>query len=144
MRHLATPSPAILLTSTKWSSSVPAWVRSEQSDEFVASGKQRDALRAEIGDIGICLLLLCARANIDLSTTVIDKVKANAIKYPVSSSVGAQTHRVTNRLDSVRTGGVQQVDTERQLLYVACTSARDQLLVASVEPASEFVDDLQA
>lgn len=33
-------------------------------------------------------------------------------------------------------------DTERQLLYVACTRARDQLLVSGVEPASEFLDDL--
>ncbi len=33
-------------------------------------------------------------------------------------------------------------DTERQLLYVACTRARDHLLVSSVEPASEFLDDL--
>jgi superfamily I DNA/RNA helicase/mRNA-degrading endonuclease RelE of RelBE toxin-antitoxin system len=34
-------------------------------------------------------------------------------------------------------------DTERQLLYVACTRARDELLVTSVEPASEFLDDMQ-
>jgi ATP-dependent exoDNAse (exonuclease V) beta subunit len=34
-------------------------------------------------------------------------------------------------------------DTERQLLYVACTRARDQLLVTSVEPSSEFLADLQ-
>lgn len=34
-------------------------------------------------------------------------------------------------------------DTERQLLYVACTRARDELVVTSVEPASEFLDDLQ-
>jgi superfamily I DNA/RNA helicase len=34
-------------------------------------------------------------------------------------------------------------DTERQLLYVACTRARDFLLVTSVEPASEFLDDLR-
>jgi len=32
-------------------------------------------------------------------------------------------------------------DTERHLLYVACTRARDHLLVTSVQPASEFVDD---
>lgn len=32
--------------------------------------------------------------------------------------------------------------TERHLLYVACTRARDQLLVSSVKPASEFLDDL--
>ncbi len=35
-------------------------------------------------------------------------------------------------------------DTERHLLYVACTRARDQLFVTSVEPASEFLDDLCA
>lgn len=33
--------------------------------------------------------------------------------------------------------------TERHLLYVACTRARDRLLVTGVEPASEFLDDLQ-
>jgi ATP-dependent exoDNAse (exonuclease V) beta subunit len=33
-------------------------------------------------------------------------------------------------------------ETERQLLYVACTRARDRLLVAGVAPASEFLKDL--
>lgn len=33
--------------------------------------------------------------------------------------------------------------TERHLLYVACTRARDYLLVTGVEPASEFLDDLE-
>ena len=33
-------------------------------------------------------------------------------------------------------------DTERHLLYVACTRARDFLLISSVEPKSEFLDDL--
>ena len=32
--------------------------------------------------------------------------------------------------------------TERHLLYVACTRARDYLLVTGIEPASEFLDDL--
>jgi ATP-dependent exoDNAse (exonuclease V) beta subunit len=34
-------------------------------------------------------------------------------------------------------------DTERHLLYVACTRARERLLVTGVEPASEFHDDLK-
>jgi hypothetical protein len=33
-------------------------------------------------------------------------------------------------------------NTERHLLYVACTRARDHLLVTGVNPASEFLDDL--
>jgi superfamily I DNA/RNA helicase len=32
--------------------------------------------------------------------------------------------------------------TERHLLYVACTRARDQLLVSGVDPASEFLEDM--
>lgn len=34
-------------------------------------------------------------------------------------------------------------NTERHLLYVACTRARDHLLVTSVAPASEFLNDLR-
>ena len=33
-------------------------------------------------------------------------------------------------------------NSERHLLYVACTRARDFLLVTGVQPASEFIDDL--
>ena len=35
-------------------------------------------------------------------------------------------------------------NTERHLLYVACTRARDHLLVTSAEPASEFLEDMLA
>jgi superfamily I DNA/RNA helicase len=34
-------------------------------------------------------------------------------------------------------------NTERHLLYVACTRARDHLLVTGTDPASEFLDDLR-
>ena len=35
-------------------------------------------------------------------------------------------------------------NTERQLLYVACTRARDQLLITAFAPGSEFLGDLVA
>jgi superfamily I DNA/RNA helicase len=34
-------------------------------------------------------------------------------------------------------------DTERHLLYVACTRARDQVLISGVTPASEFLEDMK-
>ena len=41
-------------------------------------------------------------------------------------------------------GDLQDVyDTERHLLYVACTRARDFLLVSGVVPASEFIEDFR-
>ncbi|THH40743.1 hypothetical protein E4021_07315 [Neolewinella litorea] len=33
-------------------------------------------------------------------------------------------------------------ETERHLLYVACTRARDQLWISCARTASEFIDDL--
>jgi len=33
--------------------------------------------------------------------------------------------------------------TERHLLYVACTRARDRLLVTGVDPASEFLEEIE-
>lgn len=49
------------------------------------------------------------------------------------------------RIESVGdSADLQEVyDTERHLLYVACTRARDHLLITSTEPASEFLDDLR-
>ena len=42
-------------------------------------------------------------------------------------------------------GDLQEAyDTERHLLYVACTRARDHLLVTSIDPSSEFLDDMQS
>lgn len=49
-------------------------------------------------------------------------------------------HRISDVGDEA---DLQEVyETERHLLYVACTRARERLLVTGVEPASEFVDDM--
>jgi len=34
-------------------------------------------------------------------------------------------------------------DTERHLLYVACTRARDHLVLSGLNPTSEFLEDLE-
>jgi DNA helicase IV len=49
----------------------------------------------------------------------------------------------TARIESVADDAdLEEVyNTERHLLYVACTRARDHLLVTGVDPVSEFVDD---
>jgi len=48
------------------------------------------------------------------------------------------------RIETVANDSLEEVyNTERHLLYVACTRARDHLLVTSVSPASEFLDDLK-
>jgi hypothetical protein len=58
--------------------------------------------------------------------------------------VGACTHPSQERIENVADDAdVEEVyDSERHLLCVACTRARDCLLVTGVRPASEFLDDL--
>ncbi|MFL6301991.1 MAG: 3'-5' exonuclease, partial [Candidatus Sulfotelmatobacter sp.] len=53
-----------------------------------------------------------------------------------------QEHRIEGITDESDLEDVY--DTERQLLYVACTRARDRLLVTAAEPPSEFLDDLRS
>ena len=48
--------------------------------------------------------------------------------------------RIERTADDADMGEIYQ--TERHLLYVACTRARDRLIVTGVKPASEFLDDL--
>ena len=48
--------------------------------------------------------------------------------------------RVANVADEAELDMVHE--TERHLFYVACTRARDRLLVTGVEPASEFFEDM--
>ena len=69
-------------------SAILRWVSNAESDELVSAGKSREELRAEIGDVGICLLLLCARVGIDLRVAVNEKLNANATKYPIAESRG--------------------------------------------------------
>src|SRR5690242_5438633 len=68
--------------------SILRWIRGEESDTFVTAGNNRDHLKDEIGDIGMCLLLLCARVDIDLGSAVLEKLRKNAVKYPVIASRG--------------------------------------------------------
>lgn len=48
--------------------------------------------------------------------------------------------RIADGADEFELDGV--VSTEKQLLYVAATRARDQLFISAVAPGSEYLDDL--
>jgi len=56
------------------------------------------------------------------------------------------SHQIRQAVDKLLPATLRDVDeifeTERHLFYVACTRARDRLLVSGVEPASDFFADL--
>lgn len=64
------------------------WVRNDQVDVAVADPRKLDAMRLEIGDIAILLLLLCERTGVRLDDAVFEKLNANSEKYPMHESRG--------------------------------------------------------
>ena len=65
------------------------WVRNDAVDAMVVDARTQSALRQEIGDVAILLLLLCARTKIPLDEAVLEKLHLNARKYPADACRGS-------------------------------------------------------
>ena len=64
------------------------WVRSDAADAVSREPAARVRIAAEVGDVGLALLLLCDRIGLDLVTAMRDKLAANRAKYPVETARG--------------------------------------------------------
>jgi NTP pyrophosphatase (non-canonical NTP hydrolase) len=64
------------------------WIASPAADAHGRDPAARPRIAAEIGDVGLALLLLCDRLGLDLVETMHDKLAANRLKYPVATSRG--------------------------------------------------------
>ena len=115
---------------------------------FVRSEAELDRARAAIGAAAVPFKVMDERVetvsgHVSLGTMPLAKgleFRAVAVMACDDEIVPSQT-RISSVADDADLEEVY--NTERHLLYVACTRARDHLLVTSVEPASEFLDDLR-
>ena len=64
------------------------WIPNDGADAFSYEPAARQRIAAEIGDVGIALLLLCDRTGIDLETAMREKLARNRERYPVELSKG--------------------------------------------------------
>jgi dCTP diphosphatase len=64
------------------------WVRNEEADAHSREPAARARIAAEIGDVGLALLLLCDRIGLDPLQAMSDKLALNRAKYPVESARG--------------------------------------------------------
>jgi NTP pyrophosphatase (non-canonical NTP hydrolase) len=64
------------------------WVANTDADRHSAVQPARQRVIAEIGDVGILLLLLCDRVGVDPLVAIEEKLRANEVKYPVAESKG--------------------------------------------------------
>ena len=114
---------------------------------FVRSESELDRAKAAVKQAGLAFTVLDEHVN-----TAIGKVSictmhlAKGLEFR-AVLVMACDDEVIPQQERIETVGddadLKEVhDTERQLLYVACTRARDHLLVTGVEPSSEFLEDM--
>ena len=116
---------------------------------FVRSAEQLDRAQSAITAAGIRFKVLDQNMDLSSGSAVVSTMhlaKGLEFRCVVVMACDDEIVPLQARIESVTDDGdLEEVyNTERHLLYVACTRARDQLLVTSVAPASEFLDDLGA
>jgi mRNA-degrading endonuclease RelE of RelBE toxin-antitoxin system len=114
---------------------------------FVRSPAQLDRARAAVKAANLAFKILdehveTASGHVSISTMHL--AKGLEFRAVVVMACDDEIIPLQERIETVGDDAdLQEVyDTERQLLYVACTRARDHLLVSGVDPVSEFLDDL--
>lgn len=127
---------------------IEAGVAAQEIGVFVRSEAQLPCARAAAEHSGCAVVVLdnnveTQAGHVSLSTMHLAKgleFRAVAVMACDDEAIPLQ-ERIETVVDDA---DLQEVyDTERHLLYVACTRARDFLLVTGVDPASEFLDDLR-
>ena len=115
---------------------------------FVRSSAQIERAKAAVKDAGIDFKILDEQVETTtghISISTMHLAKGLEFRAVVVMACDDEIIPLQERIETVGDDAdLQEVyDTERHLLYVACTRARDHLLVTSVEPASEFLDDMK-
>jgi superfamily I DNA/RNA helicase len=138
------------------SGSVGDWLRSLANDGiqpheigvFVRSPAQVPRATAAVSAAGLAGRVLDNRVEIKpgkVSIATMHLAKGLEFRAVAVMACDDEVLPLQERIENVGDDGdLQEVyDTERQLLYVACTRARDRLSISGVEPASEFLDDVK-
>jgi superfamily I DNA/RNA helicase len=115
---------------------------------FVRSSAQLDRARAAVTKAGLPFKVLdehVETASGQVSIGTMHLAKGLEFRAVVVMACDDEVIPLQERIESVGDDAdLKEVyDTERHLLYVACTRARDYLLITSVEPSSEFLDDME-
>ena len=123
-------------------------VKPHEIGVFVRSSEQLLRAHAAADVAGVEVIVLGDSAETTeghLSISTMHLAKGLEFRAVVVMACDDEIVPLQQRIESVTDDSdLEEVyDTERHLLYVACTRARDHLLVTGVDPASEFLDDLR-
>ena len=151
------PQPSILELKDEGAEiiAVANWIRDQASSGllphefgvFVRSDAQIPRAESAVKEAGLSYKILdesveTQSGNVSISTMHL--AKGLEFRAVVVMACDDEVIPLQERIETVSDeADLHEVyDTERQLLYVACTRARDNLLVTAVEPRSEFLDDM--
>ena len=115
---------------------------------FVRSEAQLNRARAAAKEAGMSFKVLDEKVETTsghISISTMHLAKGLEFRAVVVMACDDEIIPLQERIETVGDDAdLQEVyDTERHLLYVACTRARDYLLVTGVDPVSEFLDDFK-
>ena len=114
---------------------------------FVRSEAQIDRAKRAMEEAGIAFRELNAQVEVASSFAAIGVMHvAKGLEFRAVAVMACDDEvlPLQERIEQIGEEGDLQdaYDSERHLLYVACTRARDQLHVSGIEPVSEFMEDL--
>ncbi len=153
------PPPLIhvLKTESEEADAVANWIKETSTTGvlphefgvFVRSAAQIGRAQAAVKKAGLPFTILDERVETisgHVSIGTMHLAKGLEFRAVVVMACDDEVIPLQERIETVGDDAdLQEVyETERHLLYVACTRARDRLLVTGVEPASEFLDDMRA
>jgi superfamily I DNA/RNA helicase/mRNA-degrading endonuclease RelE of RelBE toxin-antitoxin system len=122
-------------------------VRPAEMAVFVRSEAQLDRARQAVKAAGLDFCVLDDKVRPEesrVSVCTMHLAKGLEFRAVVVMACDDEVVPLQSRIQSIADDAdmPEVYNTERHLLYVACTRARDRLLITATEPASEFLDDL--
>ncbi len=151
------PSIIILKSEVMESKTVAGWLNQQTNNGvlpheigvFVRSEAQFDRAKATVTIANLTSKVLDEQVEAEsghVSITTMHLAKGLEFRAVAIMACDDEIIPLQERIETVGDDAdLQEVyETERQLFYVACTRAREFLLISGVAPASEFLGDLQS
>lgn len=149
------PTISSLMNEAEEIKTVGSWIGARAKDGvlphefgvFIRSSAQLDRARAAVKESGMPFKVLdehVETANGHISISTMHLAKGLEFRAVVVMACDDEIIPLQERIETVGDDAdLQEVyDTERHLLYVACTRPRDFLLITGIDPVSEFLDDI--
>ena len=150
------PSIRVLESPDEEAATIAEWLNARRQDGyapheiavFVRSEAEMTRVQGAVELAGLSAILLDDRpvgGSDSIVVGTMDRAKGLEFRAVAVAACDDEVIPLQSRIENVADEADLEdtYSTERHLLYVACTRARDHLLVTGVEPASEFLDDLQ-